>query len=49
MRFALLVPQLPHVDDARAHYNQMLTLEAPPAAPARIAAAFWTALKKLAR
>jgi hypothetical protein len=48
MQFALLVSQLPRVDEARAHYNDMLTLEPRAHVSARIAAAFWSALKKLA-
>ncbi|WP_175425654.1 hypothetical protein [Trinickia violacea] len=49
MHFALLVSQLPHVDEARHHYNEMLMLEPRPNVSTRVAAAFWTALKKLAR
>ena len=49
MHFALLVPQLPHVDKAHAHYNQMLTVQPALHAPARVATALWNALKKLAR
>ena len=48
MHFALLVSQLPHVEEARTHYNDMLTLEPRPGVSARVAAAFWTALKRLA-
>ncbi|HLX00867.1 MAG TPA: hypothetical protein VKS80_01980 [Trinickia sp.] len=47
MHFALLVSQLPHVDEARHHYNEMLTLEPRSSVSARMAAAFWSALKKL--
>jgi len=47
MYFALLVSQLPHVDDARTHYNNMLALDARSHAPARAVAAIWTALRKL--
>lgn len=49
MHFALLVSQLPRVDEARPHYNEMLTLEPRSSVSARMAAAFWTAFKKLAR
>ncbi|WP_169708826.1 hypothetical protein [Trinickia terrae] len=49
MQFALLVSQLPHVDEARTHYDAMLTLEPRSHVTTRVAAAFWTALKKLAR
>jgi hypothetical protein len=49
MYFALLVSQLPHVNEARTHYDAMLTLEPPASTPARLAAAFWTALKGLVR
>ncbi|WP_207004912.1 hypothetical protein [Trinickia mobilis] len=48
MQFALLVPQLPRVDEARTHYDEMLTLEPRSHASASVAAALWTALKKLA-
>lgn len=27
MQFALLVSQLPHVEEARSHYNEMLSLQ----------------------
>ncbi|MGH8777910.1 hypothetical protein [Paraburkholderia sp.] len=27
MHFALLVSQLPHIEEARAHYNELLSLE----------------------
>lgn len=27
MHFALLVSQLPHIDEARAHYDELLSLE----------------------
>jgi hypothetical protein len=49
MHFALLVSQLPHVTEARAHYDAMLTLESRANALARMAAAFWAALKSFAR
>lgn len=49
MHFALLVSQLPRVEEARAHYNDMLALDARSHASARAVAAIWTALKKLAR
>jgi hypothetical protein len=49
MHFALLVSQLPHVEEARSHYNDMLSLDGRSHASARVVAAFWTALKKLAR
>ncbi|MCP3716244.1 MULTISPECIES: hypothetical protein [Paraburkholderia] len=49
MHFALLVSQLPRVEEARTHYNDMLALDSRSHASARVAAAIWTALKKLAR
>ncbi len=49
MQFALLVSQLPHVDEARAQYNEMLILTPRSHAPARAAAAIWNMLKRLAR
>jgi hypothetical protein len=48
MNFALLVSQLPHVEEARAHYNDMLVLDVRSHASSRVAKAIWTALKKLA-
>ncbi|MDR6391476.1 hypothetical protein [Paraburkholderia phenoliruptrix] len=49
MRFALPVSQLPHVEEARTHYNGMLALDGRSHALARVAGAIWAALKKLAR
>jgi|GEM_PF-657839 len=49
MRFALLVSQLPHVEEARTHYNGMLALDTRSQASAGVLAAIWTALKQLAR
>ena len=49
MHFALLVSKLPHINEARTHYDAMLMLEPRTNTPARMAAAFWTALKGLAR
>ncbi|MBR8054564.1 MAG: hypothetical protein ACN6QT_36670 [Burkholderia contaminans] len=48
MHFALLVSQLPRVQEARMHYNGMLVLDARPHVSARLVAAIRTALKKLA-
>ena len=48
MHFALLVSQLPHVEEARSHYNGMLTLDSRPHASARVVAAIRMVLKKLA-
>ena len=49
MRFALLVSQLPHVEEARTYYNGMLALDARPHASPSLVAAIWTAFKQLAR
>ncbi|WP_167338310.1 hypothetical protein [Paraburkholderia oxyphila] len=49
MRFALLVSQLPHVEEARPHYNGLLALDARPHASARVVAAIRMVLHKLAR
>ncbi|MDN7413394.1 hypothetical protein QZM42_33240 [Burkholderia vietnamiensis] len=49
MHFALLLSQLPHVEEARTHYNGMLTLDCRPHASARVVAVIRTALRKLAR
>jgi hypothetical protein len=49
MHFALLVSQLPRVDEARAQYDEMLTLEPRTRTMPSVAAALWTALKKLAQ
>ncbi|MEX3922358.1 hypothetical protein AB4Y43_40480 [Paraburkholderia sp. BR10872] len=49
MHFALLVSQLPHVEEARTHYNGMLGLDGRSNASYGIVAAIWTALKQLAR
>ncbi|MGF6446163.1 hypothetical protein [Paraburkholderia youngii] len=48
MHFALLVSQLPHVEEARSHYNGMLALDARSHATARMIAAIRAALRKLA-
>lgn len=48
MNFALLVSQLPRVEEARTHYNGMLALDARPHVWTRVVAAIRTALKKLA-
>ena len=47
MQFGLLVPQLPHVEEARTQYNDLLVLDARSHASSRVATAIWTALKKL--
>jgi hypothetical protein len=44
MNFSLLLSQLPHVQESRAHYDAMLALHAPE--PHRFAA-FWQRLKTL--
>lgn len=49
MQFALLVSQLPHVEEARSHYNGMLLLDSRPRALAGVVAAIRTVLRKLAR
>ncbi|MCP3727559.1 hypothetical protein M3I53_31325 [Paraburkholderia sp. CNPSo 3272] len=49
MHFALLVSQLPRVEEARTHYNDMLSLDAGSHASTGVVAAIWTALKQLAR
>ncbi|WP_293035384.1 hypothetical protein [Paraburkholderia sp.] len=48
MYFALLVSQLPHVEESRTHYNDRLALDARSHTLAGVAAAIWTVLKKLA-
>jgi hypothetical protein len=48
MQFALLVSQLPHVEEARTHYNGMLALDSRPHLSARVVAAIRAAFKKLA-
>ncbi|MEX3856363.1 hypothetical protein AB3X94_20235 [Paraburkholderia sp. BR10923] len=48
MHFALLVSQLPHVEEARSHYNGMLALDARSHATARMITAIRAALRKLA-
>ncbi|MEX3894258.1 hypothetical protein OKW34_002750 [Paraburkholderia youngii] len=48
MHFALLLPQLPHVEEARSHYNGMLALDARSHASARVVAAIRATLRKLA-
>ncbi|MFC5430500.1 hypothetical protein ACFPTO_17080 [Paraburkholderia denitrificans] len=49
MYFALLVSQLPHVEESRTYYNDRLALDTRSHASAGVAAAIWTALRKLAR
>ena len=49
MHFALLVSQLPHIEEARTHYNGMLALDSRSSGSARMLAAIWTAFKKFAR
>ncbi|MGF6470052.1 hypothetical protein OKW50_004957 [Paraburkholderia youngii] len=49
MRFALLVSQLPHVEEARTHYNGMLALDTSSHASPGVVAAIWAAIKQLAR
>ncbi|PPK42034.1 hypothetical protein B0G57_12243 [Trinickia symbiotica] len=48
MHFALLLSQLPHVEEARPHYNGMLSLGSRSPATARVLAAIRTAFKKFA-
>ncbi|MCP3711438.1 hypothetical protein M3I54_31515 [Paraburkholderia sp. CNPSo 3274] len=48
MHFALLVSQLPRVEDARRHYNDMLALDGRSYLSARVVAAVRAALRKLA-
>ena len=48
MHFALLVSQLPHVDDARAQYRDLLTLHSQEPRHGRgLWATAWSALVKL--
>lgn len=47
MHFALLVSQLPHVEEARPYYNGMLSLDPRSHATARVVDTIRTALKKL--
>ncbi|MEA3120444.1 MAG: hypothetical protein QOI13_3714 [Paraburkholderia sp.] len=47
MHFALLVSQLPHVDDARAQYRDLLTLSQEPRHRRKLLAAIRSALAKL--
>jgi hypothetical protein len=47
MHFALLVSQLPHVEDARAEYGEMLTLARQPSRVRRAVVAIWSAVSKL--
>ncbi|MEM5420059.1 MULTISPECIES: hypothetical protein [Paraburkholderia] len=49
MHFALLVSQLPHVEEARTHYNGMLGLDSHSHGSTGVVAAVWTAFKKLVR
>jgi hypothetical protein len=44
MYFALLVSQLPRIEESRAHYDTMLSLD--PDAPTRLAT-FWARIKAL--
>jgi hypothetical protein len=44
MIFGLLLSKLPHVEESRAHYDAMLSLQ--PREPRRFAA-FWHSLKAL--
>jgi hypothetical protein len=44
MNFGLLLSNLPHVEESRAHYNAMLTLHA---SESHGFAAFWQRLKAL--
>jgi len=48
MRFALLISQLPRVEEARTHYNDMLALDGRSPVSARVVAAVRAALWKLA-
>ncbi|WP_167334422.1 hypothetical protein [Paraburkholderia mimosarum] len=48
MRFALLIAQLPRVEEARTHYNDMLALDDRSPVSARVVAAVRAALWKLA-
>ncbi|MFC5430721.1 hypothetical protein ACFPTO_18235 [Paraburkholderia denitrificans] len=48
MHFALLVSQFPRVEESRTYYNDMLALAPRSHVSAGVAAAIWTALKKLA-
>ena len=47
MHFAMLVSQLPHVEEARLHYNGMLALDARSHATARMITAIRAAFSKL--
>ncbi|MBR8008554.1 hypothetical protein [Burkholderia vietnamiensis] len=47
MHFALLVSQLPRVEEARTHYNDMLALDGRSHVSARVVAAVRALLKKL--
>lgn len=49
MHFALLVSQLPHVDDARAQYGDMLSLARRPYRARLAVLALWSAVKKFVR
>ena len=44
MNFGLLLPQLPHVQESRAHYDTMLSLHT---SSRHRFAAFWRGLKTL--
>lgn len=48
MYLALLVPQLPRLQESRAHYNGLLNLEGRPHVAARALAALRTACARLA-
>ena len=47
MHFALLVSQLPHVDDNRAQYGDMLVLASQPHRIRHMALTLWAAVSKL--
>jgi hypothetical protein len=47
MHFALLVSQLPHVEDARAQYGELLTFAWQPYRVRQAAVAIWSAVSKL--
>ncbi|EEA04172.1 conserved hypothetical protein [Burkholderia sp. H160] len=46
MNFALLVSQLPHIEEARTHYNGMLALDVRSHVSARVVTAIRAALKQ---
>jgi hypothetical protein len=47
MHFALLDSKLPHVEEARSHYNDMLALDGRPPVTVRMISAIRAALGKL--